>query len=193
MQLGTGRRREHRAKAENERMRLGTGSYAEGRGQKKLDRTMHHADTAREIHRRRSGEGSRTNKPNKKRGEGGNKQPRPPKEEEQSQQNKHQKKEQEEETTTKGGRGKEKAGIGGYAPDASLVRGVRALNYWFEPRTVVKFMCDESIIADCLVHGCLQLECTITRVYMSAAFFVGILPDSSKLRDIPGDVGIAAL
>ena len=45
-------------------------------------------------------------------------------------------------------------------------------------------MCDESIIADCLVHGCLQLECTITRVYMSVAFFVGILPDSSKLRDI---------
>ena len=147
------------------------GRYTEGEAEKEAGQTNH----------------------KKRGGKEGTKQPRPPKGEEQSQQNKHQKKEQEEETTTKGGRGKEKAGIGGYAPDASLVRGVRALNYWLEPRTVVKFMCDESIIADCLVHGCLQLECTITRVYMSVAFFVGILPDSSKLRDIPGDVGIAAL
>ena len=102
MQLGTGRRREHKASG-NEMMKLGTGSYVKGRGQSNLDRTMHQADTAREI-RQKEKRRRKQNNHTKTKGRGRRKQNNQDDQKERSRANRPSKrKEQEEETNTKGG------------------------------------------------------------------------------------------
>lgn len=69
--------------------------------------------------------------------------------------------------------GEEEEGIGGYTPDTSLVRGVGALNDWFEPMAVKQFMCNEGIIADCRVHECLHYA-ALLQLHISAAFSLSV-------------------